>query len=143
MQSVSLGDLADLLVTRSGGARHLVALAGPPGAGKTTLATRLEDRINAVAAGSAATLQMDGYHFDDRALVPRGMRPRKGAPETFDVGGFSHMLARLRADDEAEVAVSVAPSIFSGEYEHRVSASARTEVWPARVAQSIVRDTLT
>ncbi len=36
-----------------------------------------------------------------------GRRPRKGAPDTFDVGGLAHTLARLRARDEAAVAVPV------------------------------------
>jgi len=40
-------------------------------------------------------------------LVPAGLRPRKGAPQTFDVGGLYHTLKRLRARDEAEVAVPV------------------------------------
>lgn len=50
---------------------------------------------------------MDGYHFVDMVLVPRGLRPRKGAPETFDVAGLHHMLLRLRRDEEAEIAVPV------------------------------------
>ena len=52
----------------------------------------------------AALLPMDGYHFDDLHLVPAGLRPRKGAPETFDVGGLRHMLMRLRANEEDAVA---------------------------------------
>jgi pantothenate kinase len=40
-------------------------------------------------------------------LVPRGLRPRKGAPDTFDVAGFSHMLGRLRQNREREIAVPV------------------------------------
>ena len=50
---------------------------------------------------------MDGYHYDDLHLVPAGLRPRKGAPHTFDVGGLFHTLGRMRARDEAEVAVPV------------------------------------
>ncbi len=50
---------------------------------------------------------MDGYHYDDMVLVPRGLRPVKGAPETFDVAGFAHMLARISANQEAEIAVPV------------------------------------
>jgi pantothenate kinase len=55
----------------------------------------------------AEVLPMDGYHYDDLYLVPAGLRPRKGAPQTFDVGGLYHTLRRLRARDEAEVAVPV------------------------------------
>jgi pantothenate kinase len=50
---------------------------------------------------------MDGFHYDDRMLVPRGLRARKGAPETFDVGGFADLLTRLKANAEDEVAIPV------------------------------------
>ena len=84
------------------GERVLVALAGPPGAGKSTAAAALVSRLP-----SAAVLAMDGFHFDDAVLHARGLRPRKGAPETFDVGGLAHMMDRLRANREEEVAVPV------------------------------------
>lgn len=60
-----------------------------------------------MAPGSAAVLPMDGYHYDDGLLVPRGLRARKGAPETFDVGGLAHTLGRLRRNEEDDVAVPV------------------------------------
>ena len=50
---------------------------------------------------------MDGYHFDDAILIARGWRARKGAPHTFDVGGFARMLERLRENSEDEIAVPV------------------------------------
>ena len=50
---------------------------------------------------------MDGYHFDDRILNERGWRARKGAPHTFDVAGFAQMLARLRRNEEDEIAAPV------------------------------------
>lgn len=89
------------------GARHLVALAGAPGSGKSTLADALLQRLNAASPGRAAILPMDGYHYDDRVLSARGLLPRKGAPETFDVGGLRSILGRLRANTEAEIAVPV------------------------------------
>lgn len=89
------------------GNRVIAAVAGPPGAGKSTLAEKLVEALNAHDPGSAAVLPMDGYHYDDMLLVPRGLRPRKGAPETFDAAGFAHMLKRLRQNAEPEIAVPV------------------------------------
>jgi pantothenate kinase len=102
-----LGALAKVVVARAGAGRVLIAIAGAPGSGKSTLAEDLAARLNVGADGLAMVLPMDGYHYDDLYLVPAGLRPRKGAPQTFDVGGLYHTLKRLRARDEAEVAVPV------------------------------------
>jgi pantothenate kinase len=88
-------------------ARLILAIAGAPGSGKSTLAADIAARLNARRSGTAEVLAMDGYHYDDLYLVPAGLRPRKGAPQTYDVGGLYHTLQRLRARDEAEVAVPV------------------------------------
>lgn len=103
---IDLGELQSL-IAEIGSARRLVAIAGAPGSGKSTLTDSLVAHLNAPRPGIAAVLPMDGYHFDDRVLVPRGLLPRKGSPETFDVAGFRHMLKRLSEDDEEEVAVPV------------------------------------
>lgn len=99
--------LASEIAARLGPGRRIVALAGAPGAGKSTLAEALVDALNAAEPDSAALVPMDGFHYDDLYLVPAGLRSRKGAPETFDVGGYAHMLRRLRACDEPTVAVPV------------------------------------
>ncbi len=105
---IELSDLADLLLARTaGGARVVVALAGPPGSGKSTQAERLAELLGSRQAGSAVVLPMDGYHYDDLYLVPAGLRSRKGAPDTFDIGGLYHTLLRIRARDEPFVAVPV------------------------------------
>lgn len=104
---IDLEGLARLLAAKAAGGRVLCAIAGAPGSGKSTLADRLADLLNAGAPGTAAVLPMDGFHYDDLYLVPAGLRPRKGAPETFDVGGFYHILKRMKARDEAFVAVPV------------------------------------
>jgi pantothenate kinase len=107
-QTTDLAGLADLAQARAAdGARVILALAGAPGSGKSTLAEKLAGKLNARQAGSAMVLPMDGFHYDDLYLVPAGLRPRKGAPQTFDVGGLFHTLQRLRQRDEAEVAVPV------------------------------------
>lgn len=79
--------------------RFLTALAGPPGAGKSTLAAEL---VAALGQGAKA-VPMDGFHYDDAVLIARGARARKGAPDTFDVAGFRHLLTRLRAEDEVAI----------------------------------------
>lgn len=99
--------LLAIISERGRKSRSVTAIAGPPGSGKSTLAEDLVRRLNAEEPGSAATVSQDGYHFDDAVLTTRGWGPRKGAPHTFDVLGFAHMLARLHANTEPEVAVPV------------------------------------
>ena len=88
------------------GARVIVALAGAPASGKSALADAIIKGLRQ-ADDSAEILPMDGYHLDDAVLIPAGLRPVKGAPQTFDVDGFYHTLSRLRRADEAAVAVPV------------------------------------
>jgi pantothenate kinase len=96
-----------LLSAGASGRRLLVAIAGPPGVGKSTTTAALADRLNAENPGLCGVLAMDGYHFDDAVLHARGHRPRKGAPFTFDLGGLRAMIQRLKADDGTDVAVPV------------------------------------
>jgi pantothenate kinase len=94
-------------IAASGPGRLMVAVAGPPGAGKSSFAQMLVEALSAAAAESAAVIPMDGFHYDNGLLEARGLRDRKGSPATFDVGGLRHMLLRLRVRDEAEVAIPV------------------------------------
>lgn len=93
-------ELAALIRQKAAGqGRFLTALAGPPGAGKSTLAAAL---VEALGQGAKA-VPMDGFHYDDRVLIARGARDRKGAPDTFDAQGFFHLLRRLRVEDEVAI----------------------------------------
>ena len=83
-----LVDRASALAARSG--RALLGLAGSPGAGKSTLAAAL---LSAIPAGH---VPMDGFHLADVALRALGRLAAKGAPDTFDVGGYLALLRRLR-----------------------------------------------
>jgi pantothenate kinase len=85
--------------------RYMVAIAGAPASGKSTLAENLRDAL--VAQGETAiVVPMDGFHFDDLILNARGHRPRKGAPFTFDVPGFEVLLKRIKAR-EPDIAIPV------------------------------------
>ena len=81
------------------GRRRLIAIAGPPGAGKSTLAAALMQELGP----TAALVPMDGFHFDNDTLTARGLRNRKGAPETFDLEGLSSLLGQLIREDEVAI----------------------------------------
>src|SRR5262245_26960047 len=81
--------------------RVIVAGAGPPGAGKSTV---VEELLNVLPDGSAAVVPMDGFHYDGVVLTAKGLGQRKGAPETFDFDGYEALLKRLLAGDR-DVAV--------------------------------------
>lgn len=82
--------------------RILVALAGAPASGKSTLAEALVQALNR-SGQSAALVPMDGYHLDNRILESRGLLSRKGAPETFDANGFIHLIGRLSREPEIAI----------------------------------------
>lgn len=107
MIAITLDALEEKLLALPRDRRSIVAIAGAPGSGKSTVAEKLVARLNAAAPGTAALLPMDGYHFDDTLLDALGRRKRKGAPNTFDVDGLRALLQRLRANEDEEVIVPV------------------------------------
>lgn len=142
--------------------RRLVAVAGPPAAGKSTLTEGLAQAIYAEGR-TAQVVPMDGFHLDNDTLDTLGLRPRKGAPETFDApgvlalaqtiktGGTTHFPTFDRAADatvpdggffDAEIAV------FEGNYLLLDEAPWRAlhPLWDATVAldvaESVLRDRL-
>lgn len=96
----------DSLVERIGrleeaaaGRRVVLGIAGPPGAGKSTLAAAITTRL-----GSRARLiPQDGFHLAQTQLDEQGKADRKGAPDTFDAAGFVSLLRRLRDRPDTEV----------------------------------------
>lgn len=98
MLTALIEEAAALLPGVAGG-RAVLGLAGAPAAGKSTLARRLVQGVDGrLGAGTAAFVPMDGFHLSGAQLDRLGLRGRKGAPETFDVYGYLHLLGRLRAE---------------------------------------------
>lgn len=95
--------LADLVRSRARGhqGRFMIALAGPPASGKSTLAAALVAELGP----GAKVVPMDGFHFDNAVLEARGHLSRKGAPHTFDVAGLAHCLSRIRAGEEVAIPI--------------------------------------
>ncbi|MFF4245810.1 nucleoside/nucleotide kinase family protein [Streptomyces sp. NPDC001822] len=93
-------DLAALVARARGlaapGGRRILGIAGPPGAGKSTLAARIVDAL----PGRAVLVPMDGFHLAGAELGRLGRAARKGAPDTFDAAGYAALLGRLRNPDE-------------------------------------------
>ncbi|MFP5283030.1 MAG: nucleoside/nucleotide kinase family protein [Actinomycetes bacterium] len=81
------------------GQRRLLGVTGAPGAGKSTLA----EALTAALAPDAVLVGMDGFHLASAELHRLGRQERKGAPDTFDPGGFVALLQRLRKADEPVV----------------------------------------
>jgi pantothenate kinase len=99
------------------GHRRLLGIAGPPGAGKSTLAGYL---VRGLGPEQAVLAPMDGFHLADRELRRLGRLDRKGAPDTFDAYGFTALLRRLREPREGETVY--APG-FDRELEQPVAGS--------------------
>jgi pantothenate kinase len=92
------------------GRRALLGVVGSPGAGKSTLVEALLAALRADPPPGegpdwVAHVPMDGYHLADVELERLGLRDAKGAPDTFDAGGYVALLARLRAADPADAIV--------------------------------------
>ncbi|RWX78554.1 nucleoside triphosphate hydrolase [Neorhizobium lilium] len=104
--TVTIDDLCNGILKRAGGAsRFLVGVAGPPGAGKSTLADAVAAHLTALGE-AAEVLPMDGFHMDNAVLEEKGILPRKGAPESFDVRGFTDILRAARLGEQ-EILVPV------------------------------------
>lgn len=76
--------------------RRIIAIAGPPACGKSTLSAALQRGIP-----NACVVPMDGFHRSNDDLERHNLLSRKGAPQTFDVAGFYAIIRAVR--DAGEV----------------------------------------
>jgi pantothenate kinase len=89
--------VAELRRGLTSGRRVLLGVAGSPGSGKSTFSACLAD---ALGQDAAFVVPMDGFHLGNAIIDGTPLRQRKGAPDTFDVGGYLSLLQRLGRRDE-------------------------------------------
>jgi fructokinase len=93
------GLVASILNAPQQGQRRIVAIAGPPGSGKSTIAKALVPLV-AQAGVIAQVVPMDGFHLDNSILLERNLIDVKGSPGTFDVRGLAELISRLGNEPE-------------------------------------------
>lgn len=98
---MTLDELVPILAALPPG-RQLIAVAGPPASGKSTLAEALSDRLND-AGRNSMVVPMDGFHMDNAELDALGLRARKGAPMTFSVKAFVECIKALKTGTRQRV----------------------------------------
>lgn len=83
------------LAIKRSSAPFLIAIAGPPATGKSTLAERLVTDLN-ISGIEASFCPMDGFHLTNAQLEASGLRDAKGRIDTFDGRAFVKAVQRLK-----------------------------------------------
>lgn len=114
-------------VTQNSGNSHqqwriIIALAGPPGSGKTTVAREVARRLNAHDADSTEVVPMDGFHYTRAKLDTfhnaQEAHARRGAAWTFDAAGVVALFTELRASTSKDNNTSVPATIYAPSFDH-------------------------
>lgn len=75
--------------------RKIIGIVGKPGGGKSTLSKFL---LKGMDPTLVSVVPMDGFHLSNKVLKELGRSDRKGAHDTFDVKGFTALVARVKQD---------------------------------------------
>jgi pantothenate kinase len=75
--------------------RTIIGIVGKPGGGKSTLSKYL---LKGMDPTLVSVVPMDGFHLSNKVLKELGSSDRKGAQDTFDVKGFTTLIARIKSD---------------------------------------------
>ena len=75
--------------------RTLIGIVGKPGAGKSTVVEQIQTKYR---SREVSIIPMDGFHLSNEELISLGRRERKGAPDTFDVEGFTSLIKSVKID---------------------------------------------
>ncbi|AJQ97263.1 hypothetical protein [Gynuella sunshinyii] len=110
MYHSSIDEAVERLIEQINNARsrRLIALAGIPGSGKTTLVREISRRVNEYFQKPVVVdLGMDGFHLSKAQLNtlpdPQQALARRGAPWTFDPGAMRDYLQRLKGSYEMTI----------------------------------------
>ena len=96
----SLAERALHILQSNGKHRIIIAIAGVPGSGKTTLAGKVSNILNRGSSFPICqVLPMDGFHLTraqlDQMSDPVEAHERRGAPFTFDADGLVQLVQKL------------------------------------------------
>ena len=103
----------DALEKKEPGSRLLIAVAGPPGSGKTTSTLQIAAIVNAAqrkqnaASPPVVVISMDGFHYPRAYLDTLPNREeaymRRGAPWTFDVAAVVALVRSCRMRKQEDI----------------------------------------
>ncbi|KAL1862666.1 hypothetical protein Daus18300_008464 [Diaporthe australafricana] len=119
----------------------LIALAGPPGSGRSTLAQEVARRLASLRsskpapAPKTAVISIDGFHLTLAALraLPNADEAlaRRGAPWTFDADAAAALVRELRTSGPSSSGLSSSRAVeLQGDIWQRASDPAWN--WPSR-----------
>lgn len=99
---MKINELANLVIKRAAGSsRFVVAIAGPPASGKSTVAEYLCSAIATKTKNlNPIIVPMDGFHLNNNILDELNLRQYKGAPETFDTTAFISLIEKIHSGED-------------------------------------------